>query len=363
MKKVIREKYDSNFKSIFRLYETSTGTVLTSQKEKHLSLSTPEAFDTPFYAHICLTNKCNLHCPYCYARDNTEKKDMSKEEILMVIDDLDKNGVFSITWTGGEPFFHEDITELVLEVNKRGISQTIITNGTYIPSSFLKCHPKNNLSIQISLNEAWNNDEYNTDMHSKIWENYRLLQDKQIECIFTIIMEPRTKEEIISLISLLIRNQVKTVRFGYLLPVGEVDKNNYATYIQRIRNSFSDYKAVREQYKNQINIKYQFDVSESNHGIIPRRFSLCEAGTSLLYIDNNGDTYPCPLLKSEERFFCGNILVDELSQIWAASILQELRHISPCMGCEELCKNWCPAIAYFTEGVIGGNHSLCIKGE
>ena len=35
---------------------------------------------------------------------------------------------------------------------------------------------------------------------------------------------------------------------------------------------------------------------------------MCEAGTTELYIDNNGDVYPCPLLKSYSFLYCGNAL-------------------------------------------------------
>lgn len=45
----------------------------------------PKLLDKPIIAHIRLTEKCNLKCPYCYAEGISKKLDMSDEQIVELI--------------------------------------------------------------------------------------------------------------------------------------------------------------------------------------------------------------------------------------------------------------------------------------
>lgn len=79
---LLRETYDNNIKEIFRLRQLSTGqTVFTASKFGECD-SNIKSLQKPIFAHIRVTSKCNLNCPYCYANDNTNKEDMLNMDYL-----------------------------------------------------------------------------------------------------------------------------------------------------------------------------------------------------------------------------------------------------------------------------------------
>ena len=104
---LLRETYDNNIKEIFRLRQLSTGqTVFTASKFGECD-SNIKSLQKPIFAHIRVTSKCNLNCPYCYANDNTNKEDMSDQLLLELVDICNQNDILCITWTGGEPLIRK----------------------------------------------------------------------------------------------------------------------------------------------------------------------------------------------------------------------------------------------------------------
>ena len=58
----------------------------------------------PIFAHLLLTNRCNLDCRYCFVDVNTiHKDDLDLDGWKKVIFDLRQRGCQAITFMGGEP--------------------------------------------------------------------------------------------------------------------------------------------------------------------------------------------------------------------------------------------------------------------
>ena len=112
---LLRETYDNNIKEIFRLRQLSTGqTVFTASKFGECD-SNIKSLQKPIFAHIRVTSKCNLNCPYCYANDNTNKEDMSDQLLLELVDICNQNDILCITWTGGEPLIRKGFYSVVMK--------------------------------------------------------------------------------------------------------------------------------------------------------------------------------------------------------------------------------------------------------
>ncbi len=81
-----------------------------------------------------VTRACNLNCVHCYARavDRTHEKELTREQGLALIDDLDAFGVPVILFSGGEPLMRPDLVELAKHAVSKGMRAVISTNGTLI---------------------------------------------------------------------------------------------------------------------------------------------------------------------------------------------------------------------------------------
>jgi uncharacterized radical SAM superfamily Fe-S cluster-containing enzyme len=103
---------------IFSCFENSS--LLTKKPE----LISKYPFSETTLAYVCLTNRCNLNCPYCVARANDVNIDISEETIhnvQSIIDNLESfvstrlNNLNSIkiNITGGEPFLFRNIKQVL----------------------------------------------------------------------------------------------------------------------------------------------------------------------------------------------------------------------------------------------------------
>lgn len=94
-------------------------------------VTVPQKLYSPFLIVWNFTNKCNLKCKHCYQNASYPLPgELTLEEKLNVISQLDKAGVPLIALSGGEPTIHPDFLRIVEEGSKRGIYMAVATNGT-----------------------------------------------------------------------------------------------------------------------------------------------------------------------------------------------------------------------------------------
>lgn len=94
---------------------------------------------SPDIAVLVPTLRCNLHCPYCFQRDDNgiawqprHPGDLGIDEWEAVVTDLASIGAHVIV-IGGELFLYRDALRLLRAVKRAGLSLTVITNGIFLP--------------------------------------------------------------------------------------------------------------------------------------------------------------------------------------------------------------------------------------
>lgn len=76
--------------------------------------------------------QCNLTCSHCFiscSPDNTSFGNLSYEQVAEVLEDSTQHGVKEYYFTGGEPFLHPQIVEVLSLALEYG-PVTVLTNGT-----------------------------------------------------------------------------------------------------------------------------------------------------------------------------------------------------------------------------------------
>ena len=83
---------------------------------------------------IFITNRCNLKCDGCFARNimGDRKQDMSNSEYMDIVHEFVKKGGKQINILGGEPLLHPSITDFIELNNDLNLKTTIYTNGYYL---------------------------------------------------------------------------------------------------------------------------------------------------------------------------------------------------------------------------------------
>ena len=80
-----------------------------------------------------ITWKCNLRCIHCYiSAGQVPEGELSLEEALDVVDQIDEVGSPLVLFSGGEPLAREDFWEIADYASRKNFKMALSTNGTLI---------------------------------------------------------------------------------------------------------------------------------------------------------------------------------------------------------------------------------------
>lgn len=82
-----------------------------------------------------ITSKCNRNCKYCF---KFNRKDLSLENNLLILNRLIYNKVDKIVWAGGEPFLYKDFNKLLKISHDYNILNYVNTNATKLNINNIK---------------------------------------------------------------------------------------------------------------------------------------------------------------------------------------------------------------------------------
>jgi radical SAM protein with 4Fe4S-binding SPASM domain len=114
-------------------------------------------------ALVQITERCNLHCAHCFVSAGREGIDMDTGRIgAELLPQLAEARVGRLTLTGGEPFAHPQLIEIVELARTRDMGVTVCTNATLIePEAIDQLVEIGGVKLNVSL------DGFSAQSHGK----------------------------------------------------------------------------------------------------------------------------------------------------------------------------------------------------
>jgi hypothetical protein len=85
---------------------------------------------------LFVTYRCNLACPYCFAREMAGQfpRDMDRAAFERLLEWMVQAGITAAAFIGGEPTLHPGISRMIEDTARAGISVVLFTNGLFPPA-------------------------------------------------------------------------------------------------------------------------------------------------------------------------------------------------------------------------------------
>lgn len=330
-----------------------------------------------------ITQQCFQNCVHCSSSAcKNSQQSLWKDEIIELANDFNDLGGEKINVSGGEPFLHEDLFDLISFFKSRNLEVNLFTCGKIeknddsenIMDEVIRKLKKTKINkIVFSLHGA------NAETHDAIAQIRNSFSqaikfiEKLIDSNFDIgihyvPMNPNF-EELEDLIDYAVNLKVKEVSILRFVPQGRgetyrdellLNKEQVAELIELLTES-EKREDIYVKIGSHLDFTFLIDGKEPKD---------CTAGKSKCLIEANGVVIPCAAFKGMEGYVAGNIREKSLNNIWMNSKVFEIfRTFDPvllkgaCSTCEHLssCKGRCPAQRIYDGDFLLGPDSYCPK--
>lgn len=242
----------------------------------------------PFLIHS-VTQKCNLNCKGCYAKELhiNHHNELSTEKLESVIDEAQELGVSVVMLAGGEPFTREDILDITAK-HKR-IVFPIFTNGLLITDKMSRNISESKNVFPIISIEG---DEQKTDtrrgegVYSKVVRVFKRLKENKVLFGASVTLTRDNFEDVVneSFVSDLKEQGAKIIFYIEYIPCSDNTDELVPTSEQRKKLA-----EKLEEFRKSIGILFvAFPGDEEMFG------GCLAAGRGFVHIGSSGRVEPCP---------------------------------------------------------------------
>lgn len=334
-----------------------------------------DLFEAGLRSPICLTWEltyaCNLSCVHCLSSSGRrDPRELSTDECLRVVDELEAMQVFYVNVGGGEPTVRGDFWEIVDYATSHHVGVKFSTNGVRItPGVARRLAGSDYVDVQISLDGA------TADVNDAVrgpgsFATAVTAMDRLAEAGVTgfkvSVVATRHNIGQLDAFKILADRYAATLRITRLRPSG------------RGADSWDDLHPLPGQQRE----LYDWLVANGEGVLTGDSFfhlaaygqslpglNVCGAGRVVCLIDPVGDVYACPFA-IHDAFRAGSVRdPGGFTDVWRTSdVFADLRRPQTggaCSGCSAFgtCRGGCMAAKFFTGLPLDGPDPECVKGH
>lgn len=324
---------------------------------------------------LVLTERCTLHCDYCFVANKNASKRMSLEIAHASINFLmahshDKREL-SVAFFGGEPLLEFalmcQIATYAKEMAKRygkQISFAVTTNNTRMTHEIARFGRKYDFNYLLSVD----GDQESHDRHrvtakgvgswkSVMGTKFDILKSIQGWVGARLTVNPDTVDRLSSGVRLLHERGVNQFLIGLNMDVewNENESNIWVEEMEKVRHYYFDQKLKGSPIRINEFDETLADIRNNSTG----KWG-CDAGRTRLAVSCSGDLYPCsrfvsPFPGVEDRYRLGNVFEGITNFTVHAELLDATDQNRPiCRSCEykDYCTGPCAASSFHMLGDI-----------
>lgn len=287
----------------------------------------------PLMASIEITTACNLRCAYCYAAEDVRKPCfMDGPTAIDLLSTLHRDfQVLALSISGGEPFLHPDMTEILHEcVVVRGIPITVLTNATLLTRERVRSAlapilraVDSGLEIQVSLDSPWPEVNDRVREHGvRVMEGIENLLDAGARVHLATVL---TRTNIDTADDLIARYHPRIKKFHVMklvvprgAPQSLRDLQCSEAELDGFWRRITDAKARLPDLSVDVPAKHRTEV-------MPRssiQACGCLAGVTRIEIDPQLNVFPCAIARD---LHIGNLRTTSFHDIWRGERAERLR--------------------------------------
>lgn len=308
----------------------------------------------PNFAQIELTRNCNQSCLFCFANCDAHHTfaNRTAKEWKEVIDRLERLGVGTLHFTGGECLLYPEIKEIVKYAKEKGMYIQVNTNGTLPIQDILPFVDAFVFSVH-GIGEQHNQIVHKKDSFEKIEENIQLADTMQKYIQINTVLIKRNFKDFINIYTYFKEKYTIAAfspTFAAISNNGtcfekeriEINEKTLHYYFQELEKIPPEKLAM----KHGLRAVYKYKEDEKKY---PVKLPVCAAGKDKLIIKYNGNVYPCNFFENE-AYYCGNVFEEDLQSIWQygkgfvkfRNVVLEKKLPEKCMKCQnKICYSGC----------------------
>ena len=310
------------------------------------------------------TSACPQSCLYCYASQKSlEKKELSKKNVIAILDSAAKMEVKAIDWLGGDPLIRDDWYELMRYAQDLGLRNNIWTSG--IPLKDMEVAQK---AVELTGSGfiSVHLDSLNETVYSKVHSGD---PKRIIEAILTGVDNTlslgKSPNELINCITYskpLAGDDVKrTIKYFF-------EEKGIRTCLTMMCNvglakEHEDWQASGQDIMDAYGTRDDVNYSNSPHSISTMDVNKFYCG-GIICVTVDGDVTSCSVIRKGFGNINDSLLEDIIDKFKNDLLFIPLRETKNMPGSCDSCKNnsvcWgCRAMAYYETGNMMAEDPKC----
>ncbi|AKV01176.1 Radical SAM domain heme biosynthesis protein [Labilithrix luteola] len=325
----------------------------------------------PIEVHLAVTSRCAAGCEGCYLDARPDGVEPAREVIERALDGLQKAGVFTVAFGGGEPTLRDDLGALADAARARGITPVVTTSGIGLGKKKIE-----NLRAFAQVNVSYDGpDEAYADVRgfegAHVAESaIQRLREAGIEVGVNVVLTRSTFGRLSETVRRAVALGAKEVQLLRYKPQGRARSLDY--FAKRLTPEQSDslgsvLRSLAAEHDDRVRIRIDcalvpFLSADPELYDTPERLARwgifgCEAGSNLAATRVDGHVSPCSFAAPT------SLHIEKLAGGWRdePGFASFRRHADappePCASCNirSVCRGGCKVVTEYLDGSFGAD--------